>query len=103
MKKGGKKMQTRLRVRPRLAIKKIMIYSVCSAALLLSLTLIFNLLDIRVSKANPCEIMLAEDQEFINDMSLRSPVIKHQKVAGPNTVFIHKIKPSQDLPSKSHE
>ena len=103
MKKGGYKMRTRLRVRPKFTIKKIMIYGACSVVLLVSLPFLFNLTNSRISKANTIEIIQAEDQIFISDMSIPSPVIMHQKKSGPNTVFIHKIKISQDISSEKHE
>lgn len=103
MKKDGKKMRTRLRVRSKLSMKMIVIFSACGAAILILLITVLNLVDIRQSKAKGFEIRLAEEQVFINDMSLPSPRIMYQKNAGPNTVFMHRIKHSQELPADKHE
>ena len=103
MKKAGNKMRMRLRVRQKIATKMIMIYSICSAVILIFLTLFFNMADIPKLKANDIEIRQMEEQVFKNDMSLPSPEIKSAKTAGPNTIFIRKIKQSNILSEPNHE
>ena len=103
MKKAGNKMRMRLRVRQKIATKMIMIYSKCSAVILIFLTLFFNMADIPKLKANDIEIRQMEEQVFKNDMSLPSPEIKSAKTARPNTIFIRKIKQSNISSEPNHE
>ena len=96
MKRRGNKMRTRLRVRPRLAIKTLFVLSACSTVLIVSISLILNFADTGLSKANTIEIKQENEQIFTHEMSLPSPQIKFNSVAGPNTIFIHSIKYSHE-------
>ncbi len=95
MKKTGKKMHTRLRVQQRLNLKTIIIASTCFACIILLFTILFNVFNIRQVKASPLDIRQADEQVFITNMSIQNPQINYKKAAGPNTIFIHKIKPVQ--------
>ena len=103
MKNKANKLKTRLRSRTRLTYKRILIFSIYGTALLILITIVFNLADIKKIKANAVEIIEVEEQKFITDMSVPAPQIKDQKIAGPNTIFIHKVKKSQDSPSPKNE
>ncbi len=103
MKRGGKRMRTRLRVRPRLAIKTLIFLSAGSSALIILITLIVNFADTGYVKAVPIEIRQVDEQIFTNEMSLPHLQIKPYSSAGPNTIFIHGIKHSNELPTEKHE
>ena len=103
MKNKENKLSNRLRIRSRISYKRILIISIYGTALLIILTVVFNLAEIKKSKANAVEIIEVDEQQFTTEMSVPAPLIKNQKLAGPNTIFIHKVKKSEDIPSSKNE
>lgn len=103
MKNKENKFRTRLRSRPKLTYRRILIISIYGTALLIILTVVFNLVEIKKSKAKAVEIIEVDEQQFATEMSVSAPLIKNQKLAGPNTIFIHKVKKSEDIPSPKNE
>ena len=103
MKSKEKKLSNRLRSRTRLTYKKVLMISIYGTALLITLTVVFNLSEIKKSKASAVEIIEMDEQQFTTEMSVSAPLIKNQKLAGPNTIFIHKVKKSEDIPSSKNE
>lgn len=97
------KLSTRLRNRQRLNYKRILIFSIYGTALAILITIVFNLADVKKSNANAVEIREVEEQQFTTDMSVTAPLIKVQKIAGPNTIFIHKIKKSEEISTSKNE
>ena len=103
MKNKENRLRNRLRSRPRLTYKRVLIISIYGTALLIILTVVFNLAEIKKSKANAVEIIEVDEQQFTTEMSVPAPLIKNQKLAGPNTIFIHNVKKSEDIPSSKNE
>ena len=103
MKNKENRLSNRLRSRPRLTYKRVLIISIYGTALLIILTVVFNLAEIKKSKANAVEIIEVDEQQFTTEMSVPAPLIKNQKLAGPNTIFIHNVKKSEDIPSSKNE
>ena len=103
MKNKVNRLNNRLRSRTKFTYKRIVVLSLYGTALIIILTIVFNLADIKKSKATAVEIREVDEQPFTTEMAVPAPLIKNQKIAGPNTIFIHKIKISEDKPSLKNE
>lgn len=103
MKNKVNRLNNRLRSRTRLTYKRIVALSLYGTAFIILITIVFNLADIKKSKANAVEIIEVDEQQFTTEMSIPAPLIKNQKLAGPNTIFIHKVKKSEDISSLKDE
>lgn len=103
MKNKVNRLNNRLRSRTRLTYKRIVVLSLYGTVLIILLTIVFNLADIKKSNANAVEIREVDEQQFTTEMSVFAPLIKNQKLAGPNTIFIHKVKKSEEIPSSKNE
>ena len=103
MKNKVNRLNNRIRSRTKFTYKRIVVLSLYGTALIILITIFFNLADIKKSIANVVEIREVDVQQFTTEMSVPAPLIKNQKIAGPNTIFIHKIKISEDKPSLKNE